>query len=228
MPKSDYAQRYAQQELLHFPLSSNTEDELAEDDLLGNEELLNEARYESQWSDLAKQSAQPTEQPRSAKQADQNTQTTELLHSDRATLHLHDDREELLDASSLATILDMLAVITTIEELMLLESLTEIQKRQVWKATPEAVRHRLKQVREAHVTVSGSSSTWETLNSKSGGNQPMLRTGNQIVLVAHPKLTSAELVAIWNVVEVHEDYARIKSENLGFRNYPIKWMLLYA
>lgn len=54
---------------------------------------------------------------------------------------------ELLDASSLNTVLAMLEVIDSAEELALLETLTPAQKRQVWDATPEPIRDRLKQIR---------------------------------------------------------------------------------
>lgn len=221
MPKSDYAQ----QELLHLTLSPVSEDGSLEDELLGDEELLNESRYESQFANFA---SQPVEA----------IQPAALLYSERSNPALaphpssdtfnHSETAEPLDASSLATILDMLAVIASIEELMLLESLTEVQKRQVWSATPEAVRHRLKQIRETNTAVPSASPTWENLNPSSSRNQSNLRKGNQVVLVAHPKLTSAELIAIWNVIEVHADYVRIHAENLGFRNYPVKWMMIYA
>jgi hypothetical protein len=55
--------------------------------------------------------------------------------------------DDLLDASSLNTVLDMLAVIDSVEELALLEVLTPAQKRQVWDATPNRLKIRLKQIR---------------------------------------------------------------------------------
>lgn len=61
-----------------------------------------------------------------------------------ATAAIQDD---LLDEMSLQTVLDMLAVMVTAEELTQLESLTPGQKRQVWFATPEDVKVRLKQIK---------------------------------------------------------------------------------
>lgn len=55
--------------------------------------------------------------------------------------------EVLLDSSSLQTVLAMLEVIDSLEELGLLETLTPAQKRQVWEATSEPIRCRLKQLR---------------------------------------------------------------------------------
>lgn len=69
-------------------------------------------------------------------------QSTHLLDDDSAT-------ETLLDGSSLGTVLAMLEVIDSLEELALLETLTSAQKRQVWAATPESSRDRLKQLRIA-------------------------------------------------------------------------------
>lgn len=129
----------------------------------------------------------------------------------------------LLDESSLETILDMLAVISSMEELMLLEALTDAQKRQVWSATPEEIRSKLKQIREAGFA---ESVPWQT--EAGDGNQVGLSVGNQVVLMAKPKLVAAELIAIWEVMAVHEGYARIRANNLGVRNYPISWMVLYA
>lgn len=56
-------------------------------------------------------------------------------------------QDDLLDELSLQTVLDMLAVMVTAEELTQLESLTPEQKRQVWFATPEDVKLRLKRLR---------------------------------------------------------------------------------
>lgn len=133
-----------------------------------------------------------------------------------------DRADALLDESSLETILDMLAVMNSIEELMLLETLTADQKRQVWAATPETIRSKLKQIREAGFSESGH---WQNLAPLGDSNQPVLSIGNQVVLIAKPKLTAAELIAIWEVMEVHEGYARIRAKNLGVRNYPVSWMV---
>lgn len=136
-----------------------------------------------------------------------------------------DRAEALLDESSLETILDMLVVMNSIEELLLLETLTTVQKRQVWAATPETIRSKLKQIREAGSSKSGQEQNLAPVWGDS--NQPVLSIGNQIVLVAQPKLTAAELMAIWDVMEVQEGYARIKAKDLGIRNYPVSWMVIY-
>lgn len=197
MPKLDDAQ----QELFHLTLASTEEDGLVDDDLLGDEELLSETHL----TDLTRELV------------------TQPEHNQFAQ-NLPD--EDLLDESSLATVLDMLTVITSIEELMLLESLTDAQKRQVWSATSEAIRNKLKRIREANTAA--SSANWENLNSKSGdSNQPVLRVGGRVVLLVKPKLSTAELTAIWTVIGIHEGQARIKAENLGIRNYPVSWMVVY-
>lgn len=182
MPKLDYAQ----QQFHLTPLLFDLDDGAAEDDLQGDEELLNASHLiasepdESEYSDV------------------------------------------LLDESSLETILDMLAVMNSIEELLMLEALTEAQKRQVWSATPENIRSKLKQIREAGFS---TSEHWQAEWNQS--HQSPLSVGDQVVLMAKPKLAAAELVAVWDVVAVHEGYARIKAKNLGVRNYPITWMVVY-
>jgi hypothetical protein len=115
---------------------------------------------------------------------------------------------------------------------MLLETLSDAQKRQVWRATPEPVRIKLKQIREASYFEStleeSGPENWNHLEPNLGNsNQPGLSAGNQVVLIAKPKLTAAELIAIWDVIEVHGRSARIKAEQLGIRNYPISWMIGY-
>ena len=57
-------------------------------------------------------------------------------------------------------------------------------------------------------------------------SQPILAKGARVVLKAKPKLTAAELTAIWTVIDVHEGYARIQTKGMT-RNYPIAWMVLY-
>jgi hypothetical protein len=177
--------------------------------------------------------------------------------------------EDLLDAASLHTVLTMLEVIDSLEDLALLETLTPAQKRQVWDATPEVTRIRLKQLRAsavqlndapmkqsaadsepAHLSLIDTSEldqdAWldstdeptldldsleeidltvhEPLNLSA---QPTVAVGDWIVLQAKPKLTRAELMAIWEVIEVRGNYARIKTERLGTRVYPTAWMVIY-
>jgi hypothetical protein len=160
----------------------------------------------------------------------------------------------LLDASSLNTVLAMLEVIDSAEELALLETLTPEQKRQVWDATPEPIRERLKQLRN-QPELSGASepqfaapslpeaipdgaSEAESVEQEETLvelelSEPLdfvslkLAAGDWVVLQARPHLTAAELMAIWEVLEVQGQSARIIASKLGSRTYPIAWMLPY-
>lgn len=60
----------------------------------------------------------------------------------------------LLDPSSLRTVLEMLTVIDSVEELAMLETLTPAQKRQVWDATPESTKVRVRQIRRNAILAS--------------------------------------------------------------------------
>jgi hypothetical protein len=183
--------------------------------------------------------------------------------------------DELLDEFCLNTVLEMLTVIYSVEELALLETLTNAQKRQVWDATPEAVKVRVKQIRasaskELPAANQTESSASEELNKELNEeldeelnesetrldalvedeslpdeelgeelaiassdsstpvtHEPMPSVEDWIVLKAKPKLTAAELIAIWEVVEIQNDYARISAKGLGTRLYPVNWMLIY-
>jgi hypothetical protein len=174
------------------------EDEELENNLLGDEELLADSHLT------------PKTEPFPTSAAD----TTQDL---------------LLDESSLATVLEILTTIATVEELTILEALTTAQKRQVWSHTPETIKLKLKQIRQTAVASPATDvralQGWHTLEH-SDCNQPLLKVGDAVVLLANPKLTSAELIAIWEVVEVHEASARLQS-HLGTRNYPISWMVHY-
>ncbi|NJO41038.1 MAG: hypothetical protein HC769_10510 [Cyanobacteria bacterium CRU_2_1] len=160
----------------------------------------------------------------------------------------HQPDAELLDESSLNTVLAMLEAIDSVEELTLLEDLTDAQKRQVWDVTPEAIKIKLKQIRasattettdpaylanwdtsEAEATVHNPSSLDSFLKQtdRPSPDQPIPTVGDWVVLIAKPKLTAAELIAIWEVIEIHEYYARIKAKGIGNRNYPIAWMVIY-
>jgi hypothetical protein len=182
----------------------------------------------------------------------------EELESEQFTNQSYSD-DNRLDESSLGTVLDMLAVIDTVEELSLLETLTETQKRQVWDATPDPIRTKLKQLRASAQTNSPASSAelhlepidetsqdkfaeldeWDDAESIDGSidlnlnfpqyttGQPTLHPQDWVVLHAHPKLSAAELNAIWEVVEVHQTVARIYAKSIGTRNYPIVWMKRY-
>lgn len=68
----------------------------------------------------------------------------------------------LLDPSSLRTVLEMLTVIDSVEELAMLETLTPAQKRQVWDATPEATKVRVRQIRLNAILASSSDTNQAT------------------------------------------------------------------
>jgi hypothetical protein len=196
-----------------------------------------------------------------------------------------DDSSELLDEFSLKIVLDMSAVMTTAEELTQLESLTPAQKRQVWIATPEDVKLRLKRIRAGERVelpalvslVEDDSTDWqeETLEevleeeiseeeileeeqseeesleemgeaiefaSSEAGlfdlplfqssydlNEPIVapELGDRVVLRAEPRLTTEELIAVWEVVSIQGEQARIETKGLGIRQYPLSWMVLY-
>jgi hypothetical protein len=188
-------------------------------------------------------------------------QSTGLLDDDSAA-------EMLLDSSSLNTVLAMLEVIDSLEELALLETLTPAQKRQVWEATCEQTRQRLRRLRTASPVeaespqpasptadlpevedieeleaihpeaqlqltrqliqnaVSPSPNHWQT-GSTSAVTGPVLAAGDWIVLQAKPPLSRAELMAIWEVLAVEGQNARIFAQQLGQRTYPIHWMVIY-
>lgn len=57
--------------------------------------------------------------------------------------------------------------------------------------------------------------------------QVKLAIGDWIVLQAKPQLSAAELTAIWEVLEVQGQSARIIASKLGIRTYPIAWMMPY-
>ena len=62
---------------------------------------------------------------------------------------------------------------------------------------------------------------------QSGVDQPKAQVGDRVVLLPKPQLTSAELIAIWEVVEIQEDTAQIEAKRLGTRHYPLSWMVVY-
>ena len=186
-------------------------------------------------------------------------------------------QDDLLDELSLQTVLDMLAVMVTAEELTQLESLTPAQKRQVWMATPEDVKLRLKQIKADAQTKSypieqsideeeepekleklekleEPDEPDESLDEMGGAidcvaseslnflnlplfqnsydlNAPLLeqtfQIGDRVVLKAEPRLTSAELIAVWKIVAIQGEQARIEAKGLGSRQYPMSWMVSY-
>ncbi|HEY9629268.1 MAG TPA: hypothetical protein V6C84_18355 [Coleofasciculaceae cyanobacterium] len=149
-----------------------------------------------------------------------------------------DSESQLLDDSSLNTVLDMLTVIDSAEDLALLERLTLAQKRQVWDATPEAVRMRLKQIRSARPPEALSQPP-QVKHPEAESPEPKpalqqaapeavsLKQGDRVVLVAKAQLTAAEMQAIWEVVKVETDHVHIRTQGLSDRKYPLSWMVYY-
>jgi hypothetical protein len=57
--------------------------------------------------------------------------------------------------------------------------------------------------------------------------QPTVQIGDWVVLHAQPKLSKAEMLAIWEVIEVQGNYARIGTRGLGSRLYPMSGLAIY-
>jgi hypothetical protein len=53
------------------------------------------------------------------------------------------------------------------------------------------------------------------------------QVGDWVVLNAEPRLTTAELVAVWKVVAIQGEQALIAAKGLGSRQYPLSWMVSY-
>lgn len=182
-------------------------------------------------------------------------------------------QDDLLDELSLQTVLDMLAVMLAAEELTQLESLTPEQKRQVWFATPEDVKLRLKRLKAS--AQAESPAVEQSTDARVGTaevNEPeeleepeesldemgaiddtdsesinfinlplfqnsyglnassvdlAFQVGDWVVLTAEPRLTAAELVAVWEIVAIEGAQARIEAKGLGSRQYPMSWMVSY-
>jgi hypothetical protein len=126
-----------------------------------------------------------------------------------------------LSPSDLQTALAILELAETVEDLKLLEALTEPQKRQVWAATSEAVRQRVKNLQVC------DGDTAIPQNSSQSPPASLFHPGDRIVLKATPRLTVAELLAIFEVVQVEGTLVQVKTKNLGIRRYPLDWCLLY-
>ncbi len=57
--------------------------------------------------------------------------------------------------------------------------------------------------------------------------QPTVQIGDWVLLQAQPKLSKAEMLAIWEVIEVQGNYARITTRALGSRLYPMSGLAIY-
>ncbi|NJR37903.1 MAG: hypothetical protein HC781_02475 [Leptolyngbyaceae cyanobacterium CSU_1_4] len=54
-----------------------------------------------------------------------------------------------------------------------------------------------------------------------------VQVGDSVVLKAEPRLTAAELVAVWRIVAIQGEQARVEAKGLGNRQYPMSWMVSY-
>jgi uncharacterized membrane protein YqiK len=57
--------------------------------------------------------------------------------------------------------------------------------------------------------------------------QPSIEVGDRVVLLPKPQISSAELIAIWDVVDIQDNTAQIETKRLGTRHYPLSWMVIY-
>jgi hypothetical protein len=58
-------------------------------------------------------------------------------------------------------------------------------------------------------------------------DRPRAKVGDRVVLLPQPQLSSAELIAIWDVVEIQAEAAQIEVKHLGTRHYPLSWLVVY-
>lgn len=58
-------------------------------------------------------------------------------------------------------------------------------------------------------------------------HHPLPQVGDRVILIAKPQLPSAEIQAIWELVELEEDAAQIYAKGLGTRRYPTSWLIVY-
>lgn len=59
-------------------------------------------------------------------------------------------------------------------------------------------------------------------------DRPMLRVGDRVVLKPHPKLSAAELKAVWQMERIQGSDGAVSEPTLGTRSYPLAWMIVYA
>jgi hypothetical protein len=55
-----------------------------------------------------------------------------------------------------------------------------------------------------------------------------LAPGDRVVLQAKPGLSKAELMAIFEVVDIQSDWIHCKADPVGGRRYPADWLVLYS
>lgn len=145
-----------------------------------------------------------------------------------------------LDRSSLETVLTMLALAETAEELDILEMLTDTQQVQVLDALADDMKRKLCQL---HPVLSERFPLLISENSfhqaskviseaispdESPLVEPPLAIGDRVVLKAKPHLTTAELLAIFEVVAVQEEWVKVRADRLGTRRYLAEWVVFYG
>jgi hypothetical protein len=144
-----------------------------------------------------------------------------------------------LDRSSLETVLTMLALAETADELDILEKLTDTQQAQVLDALADDMKRKLCQLHPALaerfpllVTKNSPHQPAKTIPEAiapdiSKLTEPNLAIGDRVVLKAKPHLTTAELLAIFEVVAVQEEWVKVRADRVGTRRYVVEWVLLY-
>ncbi|HEY9620041.1 MAG TPA: hypothetical protein V6C78_06715 [Crinalium sp.] len=63
--------------------------------------------------------------------------------------------------------------------------------------------------------------------SERSPNLATLMVGDRVVLKAKPGLSKAELMAIFDVVEIHSDLVHCRTSEIGGRRYPLDWLIIY-
>ncbi|MBD3880347.1 hypothetical protein IFO70_01110 [Phormidium tenue FACHB-886] len=58
-------------------------------------------------------------------------------------------------------------------------------------------------------------------------DNPIPRVGDRVILLPKPQLNSADLIAIWDVIDIQGEHAQIKDKRLGTRRYPLNWLMRY-
>ena len=85
---------------------------------------------------------------------------------------------------------------------------------------PEELQDELEEITHAKLNNFMAEQTEET-------DQPRAKVGDRVVLLPKPQIGAAELMAIWDVIEIQEDNALIEAKPIGTRHYPLSWMVVY-
>jgi hypothetical protein len=137
-------------------------------------------------------------------------------------------------------VLTMLALAETADELDILELLTDTQQMQVLDALADDLKRKLCQLHPALaerflllVTENSSHQPAKTIPEAIAPDisplaKPNLAIGDRVVLKAKPHLTTAELLAIFEVVAVQEEWVKVRADRLGTRRYAAEWLVFYG